>query len=130
MSSEFRLPYGESELVARVPTANLSCVLSVKNLPGVTDESEAIKQAISHPIGSLPLVERIHESDRVVVIVTDNTRACPDHKLLPIILAELEKKVARRQIAIVVALGTHAPLSKYELIKKLGRNIVENYPVF
>jgi nickel-dependent lactate racemase len=130
MSAEFKFPYGESELIARVPTANLSCVLMAKNLPGVTDDSEAIKQAICHPIGSLPLGECMHERDKVVVIVTDNTRACPDHILLPIILAELEKKLARRQISIIVALGTHAPLNKAELIKKLGRNIVESYQVF
>jgi nickel-dependent lactate racemase len=42
----------------------------------------------------------------------------------------LEKKLARRQISIIVALGTHAPLNKAELIKKLGRNIVESYQVF
>ena len=129
MSAEFKIPYGESELIARVPEANLSCVLKTKNLPGLADDSDAIKQAVCHPIGSLPLVECIHESDEVVVIVTDNTRACPDHILLPVILAELEKKLARRQISIIVALGTHAPLSKAELVTKLGRNIVENYRV-
>jgi nickel-dependent lactate racemase len=41
----------------------------------------------------------------------------------------LEEKLPRENITIIVALGLHPPLDKQELIKKLGRDIVENYNV-
>jgi nickel-dependent lactate racemase len=62
-------------------------------------------------------------------MVTDNTRPCPDDRLLPPILAELEAKIPRENITIMVAVGLHPPLDKQELVKKLGRDIVENYNV-
>ncbi|MFC2017508.1 nickel-dependent lactate racemase, partial [Chloroflexota bacterium] len=64
-----------------------------------------------------------------VVIVTDNTRPCPDDRLLPPILAELEEKLPRGNITIIVGLGLHPPLDKQALVEKLGRDIVENYNV-
>ncbi|MCK4580595.1 MAG: nickel-dependent lactate racemase, partial [Dehalococcoidia bacterium] len=67
--------------------------------------------------------------DKVAVIVTDNTRACPDDRLVPPILAELERKVARDNITIIVALGLHPPLDREELARLLGRDITEKYNV-
>ena len=71
----------------------------------------------------------VNKDDKVVVLVTDNTRPCPDDRLLPPILAELEAKIPRENITIIVALGLHPPLNRQELIKKLGEDIVANYNV-
>jgi nickel-dependent lactate racemase len=129
MASEFRFPYGNSILKARIPAENISQVLTRHHARGLKNPTDAIVNGLRFPIGSLPLTGRLHESDRVVVIVTDNTRACPDDRLLPPILAELEQELPRENITIIVALGLHPPLSKEELIKKLGNNIVEKYDV-
>jgi nickel-dependent lactate racemase len=75
------------------------------------------------------LKESLHPGDKVVVIVTDNTRACPDAQLLPPILAEMETRVPKESITIIVALGLHAPLTKDQLVKKLGNVVVEQYNV-
>jgi lactate racemase len=123
------LPYGDSFLKAAIPSNNLISVLkrNYSRLPG--DETEAIRERLKNPINSPPLASIPGKNDKVVIITTDNTRACPDDRLLPPILEAIEPMVPRRNITIVIALGLHQPLSKKEMLEKLGRNIVENYNV-
>jgi lactate racemase len=127
--SDFRLPFGAGHLSLRIPPDNLAFVLEPRHVAGLQDEPAAVVQALRHPTGSSPLVERVKPGDRVVVIVTDNTRACPDDRLLPPILNELERVVRPEQITIVVALGLHPPLSATELTHLLGKDVVANYRV-
>lgn len=127
--AEFDLPYGHSHLRVRVPEKNLAFVLEPTHRQGLPDEAGAVTAALRAPIGRKPLVELLQSTDRVVVIVTDNTRACPDDRLLPPILAELERVVPRDQITIVVALGLHPPLNQEELQRLLGAAIVAHYRV-
>jgi len=129
MFAEFELPYGTGSVPFRVPKRNLACVIEPRHVDGLRDESTAVLEALRNPIGQKPLTEAVGRDDRVVVIVTDNTRACPDDRLLPPLLSELENVVSREQITIVVALGLHAPLSKDELAKLVGVDIVADYKV-
>ncbi len=129
MSRQFELPYGNSTIEASVPAGKLSFVLEAKDIEGIDDEEEAIRNSLRHPIEHLPLRDSVSKGDRVVVIVIDNMRACPDDRLLPPILAELEEKVDRDDITIIVALGTHRSLDRQELVALLGKNIIESYQV-
>ena len=129
MSTEIEFPYGDSSIKARIPTKNISFILSSKYVKGLENEREAISNSLRSPIGCPPLQDCVTKNDKVVVLVTDNTRPCPGDKLLPPILAELEEKVPRENITIIIALGLHPPLNKDEIIKLLGRDIVENYNV-
>ena len=126
---EISLPYGDALLKAKVPTKNITHILKTQDVKGIDNEKEAIINSLRAPIGCAALSDCVNKNDKVVVIVTDNTRPCPDDRLLPPILAELEKKVPRENIAIIVALGLHPPLDRQELVKKLGKDIVENYNV-
>jgi len=129
MNTEISLPYGNTLLKAMVPTKNIAFMLSTKSIKGLEDEREAITNSLRYPIECAALRDCVNKNDRVVVIVTDNTRPCPDDRLLPPILAELEETLPRENITIIVALGLHPPLDKQELVKKLGSDIVENYNV-
>ena len=127
--TEINLPYGDSFLQARIPTKNLAFILDTKHVQGLENEREAITNSLRSPIGCSALRDCVNKNDKVVVLVTDNTRPCPDDRLLPPILAELEAKVHRDNITIIIATGLHPPLDQTELIKKLGQGIVENYEV-
>ena len=129
MNTEINLPYGNSFLKARIPTKNIAFILGTKGIKGLENEGEAITNSLRSPIECPPLRDCVNKTDKVVVLVTDNTRPCPDDRLLPPILAELEEKLPRENITIIVALGLHPPLDKQELVKKLGKDIVENYNV-
>jgi lactate racemase len=129
MTMPIKLPYGESHITVNLPVGNTKYVLEPANLPGNKNESKSILEALRNPIGCPDLKSCIGAKDKVVVITTDNTRHCPDDRILPVLLKELEERVPRENIAIIVALGLHAPLDKAQLIKKLGKKIVENYTV-
>ncbi len=129
MDTEIEFPYGHSLLKARIPTKNITCILSTRDVKGLENEREAITSSLRSPIGCPALGDCVGKNDKVVVIVTDNTRPCPDDRLVPPILAELEEKLPRENITIIVALGLHPPLDRQGLVKKLGRDIVENYNV-
>jgi nickel-dependent lactate racemase len=129
MHAQFELPYGSSTVRVRVPERNLAFVLEPHHLAGITDEAGAVRDALRNPLGQKPLADAVQPHDNVVVIVTDNTRSCPDDRLLPPILQELEHAVPREQITIVVALGLHPPLGGEELRRLLGDEIVAQYQV-
>ncbi|MFC1984173.1 nickel-dependent lactate racemase [Chloroflexota bacterium] len=129
MDTEIVLPYGDAFLKAKIPTKNVTRILKTQDVKGIDNEREAIINNLRAPIGCTALSDCVNKNDKVVVIVTDNTRPCPDDRLLPPILAELEEKVPRENITVIVALGLHSPLDRQELVKKLGRGIVENYNV-
>lgn len=128
-TTEIRLPYGESSRTIHIPEKNLVGILETRQHPGLENEREAILTSIREPTASVPLIERIEENDRVVIIVTDNTRACPEDRILPPILEELEQKIPRNNITIIFALGLHPPLDKPQMEKKLGKSVVDTYRI-
>jgi len=128
MSFKVRLPYGDTFLEIDLPERNTT-VLAAKNVLGLYDARGAILDALRAPIESTALRDLVHHQDKVVVITTDNTRACPDDRILPVILHELETVVPSENITIIIALGLHAPLTRPEMETKFGRDIVSNYRV-
>jgi nickel-dependent lactate racemase len=129
MTRSVKLPYGEGYISVDLPAPNKIYILESKHLPGLKDESSAVRESLGNPIDSPALRVCIRETDKVVIITTDNTRHCPDNRILPVILEELETVIPRESITIMVALGLHAPLNKDELSLKLGSEIVANYNV-
>jgi nickel-dependent lactate racemase len=129
LETPIKLPYGENSISCNLPSANVSRVLAARHFPGLKEEAFAMQTALENPIGCPSLKHCLHENDKVVVITTDNTRHCPDERILPVILGELESVIPRQNISIMIALGLHPPLNRQEMIKKLGREIVENYAV-
>jgi lactate racemase len=127
--TEIKLPYGSSFLTASVPTGNISRVLKRNSAQSLADEKEAVLAALGDPVDCRPLRDCIEKNTKAVILVTDNTRPCPDNRLLPVILSELEQKIPRRNITIIVAVGLHPPLSLKELEEKLGKNIIRSYRV-
>ncbi len=127
--TDIKFPCGNGYLTASLPTGNIAYILTARDVAELENEGAAITAGLRKPIASPPLLKRIRETDKVVILVTDNTRPCPEDRLLPPILAELEAKIPRDNITIMIALGLHPPLDRPEMITKLGKKIVENYRV-
>lgn len=103
-------------------------VIRPRHAPGLPDETAAITAALRDPIDSAPLAKRVKAGDRVVVAHSDITRATPNARLLPVLLAELEAVGVRREdITLLNALGTHRPQTPSELRAMLGDFIVDHY---
>ncbi len=120
------LAYGKTGLTITVPDD--ADVLTSRHAPGLAGETESIRAALHQPVGSLPLRDKIKRGDRVVIVHTDITRATPNARILPVLLAELEESGIRRtDITLLNALGTHRRQTEAELRTMLGDSIAENY---
>ncbi len=121
-----QLAYGKTGLMIDVPPE--AEVLSARFAPGLPDERAALQQALAQPIGCAPLRQLVRPGQRVTIVHTDITRATPNQRILPVLLAELEAAgIARQDITLLNALGTHRRQSEAELRGMLGDFIVDHY---
>ena len=120
------LAYGRDGLNVDLPDSTR--VLESRFVAGLPDESAAIRAAIHTPIESAALARKVKSGDTVAIVHTDITRATTNDRILPVLLAELEEAgVARQDITLLNALGTHRPQTEAELRMMLGDQIVDNY---
>ena len=120
------LAYGRDGLTIDLP--DTTDVVTARFVPGVPDERAALQDALRHPIASLPLSEKVKRGDKVVLCHSDITRATPNERILPVLVAELEAAgIQRQDITLLNALGTHRPQTEAELRTMLGDVIVDNY---
>ncbi len=88
------------------------------------------RKAIRHPAGVSSFAKAIGAAKHIAVIVDDGTRPTPVAEVLDVVLDELAKLgIPRTGITIVVALGTHVPLSPDGLRARLGADVASKYEV-
>ena len=120
------LAYGRDGLSVEVP--DHAQVVRPRPVAGVGDERAALEAALSDPVGTPPLAQLAAGKRRVVVTHSDITRATPNDRILPVLLRALEDAgVARDDITLINALGTHRPQTDEELRQMLGSGIVDRY---
>lgn len=96
----------------------------------VPEQERVIKKALETPIGTGKLEELIRSKNRVVVLIDDITRPTPSAKILPHILSRIKKAgVPKSRVQVIMALGTHRPMTEEELEIKLGRCVMNDYEV-
>lgn len=121
-----KLAYGRNGLEVELPDE--AEVIRPRFVAGLPDEQAALAAALRAPATSPPLVELVRPGDSVVVVHTDITRATPNDRILPPLLAELERAgVRRRDITLLNGLGTHRPQTAAELRAMLGDAVVDGY---
>ena len=123
---KIELAYGRNGLPVDLP--DTTEVITSRFTPGLPDEAEAIRNALRNPIGSAALASKVKAGDKVVISHSDITRATPNERILPVLLAELEAAGIRREdITLLNALGTHRPQTEPELRAMLGDFVVDHY---
>ncbi len=126
----YSVPFANGTMSFSLPPGVTGMVASATPLPRLTDPAKAAFAAIKVPLGSAPLRELAAGKHNVCIAITDATRACPDHLLVPPMLAELEAAgIPNQAITFLVAVGTHRPSTREERIAKLGARIVERYRI-
>ena len=115
-----RLAYGRTGLEVALPVE--ADVIEPHYLPGLPDETGAIRQALRQPIGCPPLRDLVPRRARVGISVCDVTRPFPARHVLPPLLEELADRQA--VVTIFVATGTHRLCSDAELEQMLGPEIL------
>jgi len=110
---------------------NLLTFADLGTPPEHGNPADLTRKALENPIGSEPLRKRVSGSDTVAVLIEDLTRASPKRIVLTTLLEELKSiGLSKTNIRIVIALGTHRPLSSKEMEAAFGRDLISEYSFF
>lgn len=119
------LPYGKTEICARIPTRNFLGTINPKEKSGVPDANAEIERALRQPAGSKRLAELVKPENRVVIVVDDATRPVPSSAMILPILDELTQAgVKDENVTIIFACGTHKAVTKEEAVRLLGETVL------
>jgi nickel-dependent lactate racemase len=122
-------PYPEFPSI-EIPEKNLLGVFSPSIFTIEKSEEQIIEEALSHPIGSAPLNRMLTGQEKVLIVVDDYTRSTPVQKILPCLIKELERTgIKKDRTRILVALGTHRPMTEEERIAKFGQKLYKPYSI-
>jgi nickel-dependent lactate racemase len=127
---EITLPYGDRELTLRLPERNLLAVLSPNPVDFCPDPAAEVQRALQSPIGAPPLTVAAGQARRVVILADDLTRQTPVHLIIPPLLDELNRGGIRDdQVGVLIALGTHRPMTQEEVEGRFGAEVMRRVPV-
>ncbi len=102
-----------------------SFVLAPEVLDTGLELKSALREALRSPIGCPPLSDSVSAAQRVLILVDDITRPTPRQELLPPILDALNATgVIDSGIEMLIALGTHRPMTSDEIRDALGDEVV------
>jgi nickel-dependent lactate racemase len=127
----FKLPFGHQQKVEfDIPDKNVTYYVERKKLPAVQDVRGSVAEALRTPIGTSPLNKLAKRGDKVVVLVDDLTRPTPQNEVLPPVLEELcAGGLPADNVEIMIALGTHRPMTDAEIVDHLGPEVAERFEV-
>ncbi len=126
-AEKLMLSYGSNPLAIDSPEGLLE-IIKPNPYPSLSDPIAAIIQALTHPIGSPPLADRIKQGNKVAIAISDSTRNFPQKMMVEQLLLYLrdQARVDARNISFIVGNGNHAekPLETLQL----GDAIIRQYP--
>ena len=126
---QISFPYPQIDALD-VPNRNLLGIFSPSTVKVERSDEEIISEAFSHSIGPDRLSKLLKGCKEVLIVVDDYTRTTPVQKILPRLISELEETgIKPGGIKILVALGTHRPMTEEEVAKKFGQDISKRYPI-
>lgn len=122
----FELGYGEQTLCLELPDNRIAEVIEGKEVAAITDVRQAVRDALTHPIGTPPLADIVSAGDTVCIIASDITRAWLKHQqFLPVLLDELNcLGIPDNDIFLMVALGAHRYHTDAENVAVYGEEVV------
>ncbi len=121
------LAYGRGSLDVELPDERIT-VIEPSHQAGLPDERASVVAALDAPIAAAPLRAQIGSESRITIVHTDITRATPNDRLIPWLLAYLKNAGAcGENITLLNGLGTHRPNTRAELEQMLTPEVVANY---
>ena len=94
-------------------------------------KQQVVLKSIRNPIGCPPLTEYAKGKKKILIVTDDNTRLTPLRKILPHVIDELKGAgVKEGAIKILIASGTHRPMTESELKDKFGLAILSRFKIY
>jgi nickel-dependent lactate racemase len=124
------LPYLPFPISIEVPKPAFCQLLMPKHVEPHPNPVAAIDEALDHPIGVGRIEDIVSPQSRIAILCDDISRPTPTSLMVPLILERLlSVGVSKKNIKIVMALGTHRHMTEKDMINKLGDRIVAEYKV-
>jgi nickel-dependent lactate racemase len=119
-----RLKYGKGALEVEIPEGNLISTLKPNDLPA-DREVEEVRGALENPLGHKRLRDLVGRGMKVALLVSDITRPCPSHKVLPHVIDELRMAgIEDGDMTIFFANGMHRAQTIEDMNKLVGPAIL------
>jgi nickel-dependent lactate racemase len=113
--------YGKKGLSLDFPDDWDLTVIEKKEMPILPEPVEAVRSALSNPVGSKTLAEEAKGCNSACVLMCDITRPVPNHLVLPVLVKELMAAgMDASNITVLVATGLHRPNEGEELREVVG----------
>ncbi len=120
--------YGDEKLTLNFPEGWDVEILAPKDA-AVLSETQ-IGQAFAQPIGKPRIAMMAKGKGNAAIIIDDLSRPTPAARVIPFLLQELtDAGIPKGEIRFVVGGGSHRPLTKEEITKKVGTDIASDYEV-
>jgi nickel-dependent lactate racemase len=123
-----KLAYGKTGYEIELSDNYNIDIIEPRWVESVNDQSSSITKALRNPHKSKPLKDVLVSDDKVAIIFSDITRATPYKIIIPALLNEL-RNISDENICFFCANGTHRPATNEELVKILGKTIVNSYKI-
>ncbi len=120
---KLQVPYGkDGTLEAEIDE---QCVLGIiePNEVEIGDETEVIRHALAHPVGSPSLKEFLKDARDVLFIVNDPTRPTPTARIIDMI----QDDIAGHKVSFIVATGIHRAPTEEEYIQIFSEKYYKKY---
>ncbi|MFA7065908.1 MAG: nickel-dependent lactate racemase [Dysgonamonadaceae bacterium] len=122
--------FGEKLIELRIPEKNLCFNLQRNEFDTPENPGDEIRRALQNPIGTKRLSEIVSKDSSVVILADDRTRVTPQKVIIPLILDELrEAGICNEQIKLVIAYGTHRPMTDEEILERFGQDIIDQIEI-
>ncbi|MBN2335914.1 nickel-dependent lactate racemase [Candidatus Bathyarchaeota archaeon] len=130
MKSETRLPYGETSLPLKIPDRYSYSVLEPREMKGIPDPRDALRDSVTNPIGARSLPEIAEGSRNPCIIVSDSTRPTPSRLIAETALEALNTAgVPDEKVKVIIATGLHRPCTDEELVEMMGVDLLRRVKV-
>ena len=135
LSKIFKVPtlawYGQRMLELSFPDEWQVSFLSMEGYSKPLVKNEEIIKVLREPIGTKPLRKLAERKKEVVIVIDDMTRVTRTYQIIPYVLQELKAGgVSDEDIRFIMGGGLHGAWYRDDFSKKLGEDIVRNYPVY
>ncbi len=119
-----KLDYGKKGLVVDLKNKKVVKVFSMAKSRPLQNPSKKIRRALSKPLGTAPLLKLVKKTDKVCIVISDNTRPVPNKIILPEIFKILKlADIPDKNIFILIGNGTHLPLNNAAIKELVGNEI-------
>ncbi len=115
------MKYGKEGFPLDLPDDLEVTLIRKKAMPVLADPREAVKAALSSPVGCRPLRAEAAGCRSACILICDITRPVPNGLVLPPLVRELiDAGIAPDKITVLVATGLHRPNEGEELREVVG----------